>query len=63
MQAETEQAVQKADEAIAMKVEIRYYINIVHLYASLSEEESHSESVKEKQNEMIRLSEIILRQL
>ncbi|HCB65333.1 MAG TPA: hypothetical protein DEP43_05150 [Ruminococcaceae bacterium] len=49
MQTETEQAVRTAEEAIAIKDEIRDHINTIHLYASLSEEESHSASVKEKQ--------------
>ena len=42
MQTETEQAVRTAEEATAIKDEIRDHINTIHLYASLSEEESHS---------------------
>lgn len=62
-QSETEQAVRTAEEATAIKDEIRDHINTIHLYASLSEEESHSASVKEKQKDIIRLSEIILHQI
>lgn len=62
-QTETEQAVRTAEEATAIKDEIRDHINTIHLYASLSEEESHSASVKEKQKDIIRLSEIILHQI
>ena len=63
MQTETEQADRTAEEATAIKDEIRDHINTIHLYASLSEEESHSASVKEKQKDIIRLSEIILHQI
>lgn len=66
MQTETEQAVRTAEEATEIKDEIdeiRDHINTIHLYASLSEEESHSASVKEKQKDIIRLSEIILHQI
>jgi len=62
-QSETEQAVRTAEEATAIKDEIRDHINTIHLYASLSEEESHSASVKEKQKDIIRLSEIILHKI
>ena len=62
-QMQTEQAVRTAEEATAIKDEIRDHINTIHLYASLSEEESHSASVKEKQKDIIRLSEIILHQI
>lgn len=63
MQAETEQAVRTAEAIEAIKDEIREHTDTIHLYASLSEEESSSVSIKENQTEIIRLSEKILQQI
>lgn len=62
-QAKTEQAIRMVGEASAMKKEIQDHINTIHLYASLSEEESRSTSVKEKQQNIMQLSEKILHQI
>ena len=59
MQTETEQADRTAEEANEIKDDIRAHINTIHLYASLSEEDSHSASVKEHQKAISRMYEII----
>ena len=63
MQKQMEQAIQMSDGIKAVRDEVWDSANTIHLYAALSDEESNSASIKEKQSEIIRLSEKIMRQI
>jgi len=63
MQAQMEQTIQMSNDIMAVSDEVWDDTNTIHLYAELSDEESTSVSIKEKQSEIIRLSEKIMRQL
>ena len=60
LQMQTDQAFRSADEIEKICDEIWHHANIIHLYSSLSEEESKSITMKEKQKEIIRTTEEIL---
>ena len=63
MQTETEQADRTAEEATAIKDEIRDHINTIHLYATLSEGESHTAPNQEKKKDIIQRCGTILHQI
>ncbi len=60
LQIQTEQAFQSVDEIDKICDEIWHHANTIHLYSLLSEEESKSITMKEKQKEIIRTTEEIL---
>ena len=60
LQMQTDQAFRSADEIEKICDEIWHHANIIHLYSSLSEEESKSITMKEKQKVIIRTIEEIL---
>ena len=57
---QTDQAFRSADEIERIFNEIWHHTNTIHLYSSLSEEESKTITMKEKQKEIIRTTEEIL---
>ena len=63
MQEQIEQTIQTSNDIKAVRDEIWASANTIHLYAALSDEESNSVSIKEKQSEIIRLSEKIMCQI
>ncbi|MBO5130548.1 MAG: hypothetical protein J6B95_09430 [Oscillospiraceae bacterium] len=63
MQEQIEQTIQTSNDIKAVRDEIWASANTIHLYAALSDEESYSVSIKEKQSEIIRLTEKIMRQI
>lgn len=60
LQMQTDQAFRSADEIEKICDEIWHHANTIHLYSSLSEEESKSITMKEKQKVIIRTIEEIL---
>ena len=60
LQMQTDQAFRSADEIEKICDEIWHNANTIHLYSSLSEEESKSITMKEKQKVIIRTIEEIL---
>ena len=60
LQMQTDQAFRSADEIERIFDEIWHHANTIHLYSSLSEEESKTITMKEKQKEIIRTTEEIL---
>jgi len=60
LQMQTDQAFRSADEIEKICDEIWHHANTIHLYSSLSEEESKSITTKEKQKVIIRTTEEIL---
>jgi len=63
MQQQLEQTILTSNDIKAVRDDIWASSNTIHLYAALSDEESNSVSIKEKQSEIIRLSEKIMRQV
>ena len=57
---QTDQAFRSADEIERIFNEIWHHANTIHLYSSLSEEESKSITTQEKQKVIIRTTEEIL---
>ena len=60
LQMQTDQAFRSTDEIEKICDEIWHHANTIHLYSSLSEEESKSITMKEKQKIIIRTIEEIL---
>ena len=58
-----EQMEQMYNDIVAIHDEVWDEANTIHLYAALSDEESSTASVKDKQSEIIRLSEKIMEQI
>ena len=58
-----EQMVQMYNDIVAIHDKVWDEANTIHLYAALSDEESSTVSVKDKQSEIIRLSEKIMEQI
>lgn len=63
IQEQMEQMVQMYNDIVAIHDEVWDEANTIHLYAALSDEESSTVSVKDKQSEIIRLSEKIMEQI
>ena len=63
MQEQMEQTIRMSNDIKAVRDEVWDSANTIHLYAALSDEESNAVSIKEKQSEIIRLSEKIMRQI
>ena len=63
IQEQMEQMVQMYNDIVAIHDEVWDEANTIHLYAALSDEESSTASVKDKQSEIIRLSEKIMEQI
>ena len=63
IQEQMERMVQMYNDIVAIHDEVWDEANTIHLYAALSDEESSTASVKDKQSEIIRLSEKIMEQI
>lgn len=53
-------APEAVQEEPSLRAQIWDYANTIHLYAALTQEESGSKSVQEKQSEILKLTEAIL---